>query len=111
MSEQTSITINIPNHWKTPKYSLGQLVKHGQIIGIEYQPPGTRRAYDLGEGWYYSVLINEQEYDVENLKESDIQPPSREKIDAKIDELKALIEFHQSSAAFLSKQLEKVEKL
>ncbi|MFN6475256.1 HNH endonuclease [Nostoc sp. DedQUE07] len=103
--------VRFPAHWGKPKYSFGQLVERGQIIGIEYQPPATRRACELGEGWHYTVLLNEQGYDVESFKESKIKPPTSEKINSKIDELKALIAFHQSSLMFLSKQLEDMEEL
>ncbi|MEH2177412.1 hypothetical protein [Nostoc sp.] len=97
--------IRFPSHWPQPKYHFGQLVKQGRIIGIEYQSPGTRRAYDLGEGWIYAVLIDDQGYDADQLKESEIKPPSLEDLQAEIDYEKSLVEIHQSNKAVLTEQL------
>ncbi len=76
MSEETlsGNFLRIPSYWESPKYSLGQMVKQGRIIGIEYQPPGTLRAYELDIGWYYIVLSDPCEYDTDNIRESNIQP-------------------------------------
>lgn len=120
IAEQSKI--RFPSHWKKPKYQLGQLVKRaeslsrgscisglfktGRIIGIEYQPPGTRRAFDLGAGWLYSVLLDDLGYDTENLKESEIEPSSLKDLQAKIEYEKSLLLIHQKNLATLMEQLE-----
>lgn len=64
--------IEFPEHWQAPKYKLGQQVKQGQIVGVEYHPPGTKRACNFGEGWTYWVLLQEPEEDLEAFRESNI---------------------------------------
>lgn len=75
--------INIPKSWKIPKYQLGQRVKQGEIIGIEYRIPGTNRAYELGIGWVYTVLPNNYSDSVEIIQETEIKlatPESHQEI-------------------------------
>lgn len=38
---ETSKVVTIPNHWTSPKYSLGQRTKQGVIVGIQYYPPNN----------------------------------------------------------------------
>ncbi|MEH2105898.1 hypothetical protein [Nostoc sp.] len=33
---ETSKIVTIPNHWTSPKYSLGQRTKQGMIVGVQY---------------------------------------------------------------------------
>jgi hypothetical protein len=66
--------IRLPSHWDLPKYHFGQRVKQGEITGMEYHPPGTQRAYELGKGWTYWVLRNELCENVESFREKDISP-------------------------------------
>ncbi|HAX76189.1 MAG TPA: hypothetical protein DCY88_10215 [Cyanobacteria bacterium UBA11372] len=101
--------ISFPNHWDCPKYYLGQTIKRGQIVGMEYNSPGTRRAYELGKGWFYTVMLDELEDDVEIIKESAIKLPSIEDLQAEIDSLKALIETYQNNMATLTQQLKQVQ--
>ncbi|MEH2148602.1 HNH endonuclease [Nostoc sp.] len=97
--------IRFPSHWPRPKYHFGQLVKQGRIIGIEYQSPGTRRAFDLGLGWIYAVLLDDQGYDTDQLKESEIELASLEELENEINYEKSLVEIHQSNKAALTEQL------
>lgn len=110
MNKETAKTILIPGHWESPKYSLGLMVKRGQIIGIEYHPPGTRIAYELGKGWSYTVMLDEFEEDTEITRESDIKPASSEQLQAKINSLRNLIDACQSNIAILTQQLEEVQQ-
>ncbi|MEH1822105.1 MAG: HNH endonuclease [Nostoc sp.] len=103
--------IRFPSHWTQPKYQLGQLVKQGRIIGIEYQSPGTRRAYDLGKGWIYAVLIDDQGYDTLQLKDSEIEPPPLSVLQAEINYEKSLVEIHQKNLVVLDEQLSEVVQL
>lgn len=103
--------IHFPSHWPQPKYHLGQLVKQGRIIGIEYQSPGTRRAYDLGKGWIYAVLIDDQGYDTLQLKDSEIEPPPLSVLQAEINYEKSLIEIHQKNLVVLDEQLSEVAQV
>ncbi|WP_174711375.1 HNH endonuclease [Nostoc sp. TCL240-02] len=98
--------IRFPSHWPQPKYHFGQLVKQGRIIGIEYQSPGTRRAFDLGKGWIYAVLLDDLGYDTDQLKESEIEPPPLSVLQAEINYEKSLVEIHQNNKAVLTEQLE-----
>ncbi|MEH1780668.1 MAG: HNH endonuclease [Nostoc sp.] len=66
--------IRFPNHWKKPKYHLGQSVKQGEIIGVEYHHPASLMADEFGEGWTYWVLINKHAADVESFSERNITP-------------------------------------
>ncbi|MEH1777094.1 HNH endonuclease [Nostoc sp.] len=97
--------IRFPSHWPQPKYQLGQLVSLGRIIGVEYQSPGTRRAYDLGLGWIYAVLIDDLGYDTLQLKESEIELPSLSLLQAEINYEKLLVEIHQKNLGCLDEQM------
>jgi hypothetical protein len=104
IAEQSKICF--PSHWTKPKYYLGQIVKQGRIIGVEYQAPGTARAFGLGKGWIYSVLLDDLGYDAENIFESEIEPPSTEDLRAEITYEKSIIEIHQKNLEYLDEQLE-----
>lgn len=101
--------ISFPNHWEYPKYHLGQTIKQGQIVGMEYYSLGTRQAYELGKGWFYTVMLDELEDDVEIIKESAIKLPSVEDLQSEIDSLQALIETYQNNIATLTQQLKQVQ--
>ncbi|MEH1808480.1 HNH endonuclease [Nostoc sp.] len=103
--------IRFPSHWAQPKYHLGQLVKQGRIIGIEYQSPGTRRAFDLGKGWIYAVLIDDQGYDTLQLKDSEIEPPPLSVLQAEINYEKSLVEIHQKNLVVLDEQMDALAQL
>ena len=95
-------TINFPNNWTLPKYHFGQRVKQGEITGLEYNPPGTRRAYELGEGWSYTVLADDYSGEVEIFKERQIELATLESQ----QEIQELIDQHQVRIAALTEQLE-----
>jgi hypothetical protein len=94
--------IRFPNHWKSPKYSLGQLVKQGEIIGVEYHPPGSLMAEQFGEGWTYWVLIDKHAVDVESFSERNITPLSSLELQQSVQ---SLIDFHRNKIAELAKLL------
>ncbi|YAG17022.1 hypothetical protein NSTC745_06407 [Nostoc sp. DSM 114161] len=106
---ETGKFLRIPSHWESPKYRLGQMVKLGRIIGVEYQLPATKRAYDLGEGWIYTVLVDDEEYETQNVKESDIEPVSLEQLQAEIERQQTLVALHQKNLAVLLKQLDEAQ--
>jgi hypothetical protein len=99
--------IRFPSHWAIPKYHLGQRVSLGQIVGLEYHPPGTLRAYELGEGWSYWVCRDEMSDSVESCKEEHIKPLSPAEIK---EEIQAEIDFHASKVTALTEQLEEVRQ-
>ncbi|WP_334826689.1 hypothetical protein [Nostoc sp.] len=99
--------ISFPSHWKSPKYSLGKRVKQGEIIGIEYYPPGTQRAYELGVGWTYTVLLDDYCSEVDTYKECDIQLLTDSESHKEIQEL---IDQHQDRIAALTEQFEEIEQ-
>lgn len=74
------MNINIPAHWQQPKYSLGQEIEDGIIIGFEYYPENSRIAHALGAGWRYSILphILDDIEDIVYLDESEIEPTETE---------------------------------
>lgn len=99
MPEETLKTIHIPGHWESPKYNLGLMVKQGLIVGMEYNQPGTLRAHEIGKGWFYAVMKDDLENNIEILKESAIKPTTAEELQSKIDSLKALIQTYQNNIA------------
>ncbi|MEH1777068.1 hypothetical protein [Nostoc sp.] len=108
MPEETVKTIRIPSHWESPKYHLGQRVKQGEITGMEYHPPGTQRAYELGKGWTYWVLRNELCENVESFREKDISPLTYVELK---DKIQAEIEFYTSKVTFLTQELAQGQQL
>ncbi|MEH2070050.1 MAG: HNH endonuclease [Nostoc sp.] len=105
IAEQSKI--RFPNHWKKPKYHLGQRVKQGEIVGLEYHRPGTLRAYELGNGWHYWVCRDSMSDSVESCTESQIKPLSPTEIK---EEIQAEIEFHADKLTALTQQLEEVQQ-
>lgn len=97
--------IRFPNHWRKPKYYLGQQMKQGQIIGIEYDPPGTQAAERFGENWTYWVLVNNDDIDTESFIEQNLKPMSQEDLLSEIEYLKANIATQEKSLAALVEQL------
>ncbi len=94
--------ITIPNSWTPPLYHLGQRVKQGEITGIEYHPPGTGIAYELGQGWTYIVLPDEYSDYVDMAPESQIEllTPS-----ASAHEVERLIDLHGLRITALTEQM------
>lgn len=101
--------IQFPDHWKAPKYKLGQQVKQGQIVGVEYYPPLTKRALDGGEGWNYWVLIHEMEDYAESFREADIEPLTTFELQTIIDKRSSFIQVYQNNIAALVEQLKSEE--
>ncbi|MEH1828279.1 MAG: HNH endonuclease [Nostoc sp.] len=104
IAEQSNI--RFPSHWKKPKYQLGQLVKQGEIIGVEYHYPASLMADEFGEGWTYWVLIDKHAADVESFSERNITPLSNLELQQSVQ---SEIEFHQSKLAALTEQLTQVD--
>lgn len=103
-------TIHIPGHWESPKYNLGQLVNQVQIIGMEYHPLETALERKYGGGWFYFVMPDTLEESTEVIKESAIQLPTPEELQAEIDSLTVLIEACQSNIHTLTQQLEQAQQ-
>jgi hypothetical protein len=95
--------IEFPEHWQAPKYKLGQHVKQGQIIGMEYRAPGTRLSYMYGEGWSYWVLADLMG-DAEDIDESDIELATAKELRSVVEEQQALIEAYQQNVVALNEQ-------
>jgi len=100
IAEQSKI--RFPSHWTKPKYHFGQRVKQGEINGLEYHPPGTRRAYELGEGWSYTVVADDYSGEAEIYKERQIELPTQESQ----QEVQELIDQHLVRITALTEQLE-----
>lgn len=101
--------IQFPDDWKKPIFKLGQHVKQGQIVGIEYHPPGTMRAYKYGEGWDYWVIVHELEDYIENFREESLEPLTAAELQASIDKRRNLIETYQKRIAAIRDQMKEVE--
>ncbi len=95
--------IRFPSHWKKPKYHLGQRVKQGEIVGLEYHRPGTLIAHELDEGWTYWVCRDEMSESAESCTESQIKPLSPTEIK---EEIQAEIDLYQNRIATLILELE-----
>jgi hypothetical protein len=82
--------------WKQPLFTVGQRTQQGRIIGINYS---TQKQ---GEGWYYTILINETSGQVVHLPETQIPLLSKQEIEAKI---LAEIDSHLTRLAVLQQEL------
>lgn len=103
---ESSKIINIPGYWVQPKYSLGQRIKNGIIVGIQYQLPDNLLA-ESNEGlWSYIVKVNasskEKDKEVEELQEHEVKALSTQEL-RKL--LTAEIEVHQRKIAVLTQQM------
>jgi hypothetical protein len=103
MSQQTIV---IPEDWSTPKYQLGQWIKQGLIVGIEYYLPGSFRGNKYGAGWVYWVMPHRDSEDTESWGEESVKPLTE-------NDLRELIEkeanSHNIKLAALTEQLKLVE--
>jgi hypothetical protein len=99
---ETSKIITIPNHWKSPKHSLGQRTKQGIIVGIEYHPPGSSIAAQEDTSWRYALLVDEKDENLKYLLDHQIEPLTAEELRA---EILAQIETQEQIIAVLSQQL------
>ncbi|MEH2274403.1 MAG: hypothetical protein V7K40_06230 [Nostoc sp.] len=100
---EVCVKIAIPNSWTPPLYRLGQRVKQGEIIGLEYHPPGTQRAYEFGQGWSYTVLLDDYSAEVDIYKERQIELPTDSESHSCVQEL---INQHQIRITALTEQME-----
>lgn len=78
---ETSKVVTIPNYWTSPKYSLGQRIKQGIIVGIQYRLPNNLLAQSSDGSWQYIVKVssNSKDKEVEDLQEHEVQPlPTQE---------------------------------
>ncbi|MBE9039051.1 hypothetical protein [aff. Roholtiella sp. LEGE 12411] len=90
-------TAIMPRTWKQPLFAIGQRTKQGKIIGINYS---TQKQ---SEGWYYTILINENSGQLVQLAETQVHLLSKQDIEAKI---LAEIDLHLSRLAVLQKELD-----
>jgi HNH endonuclease len=95
--------IRFPSHWPQPKYHLGQRVKQGEIVGVEYYQPKTLRGYEEGAGWSYWVLENDLSDQAEAMRESNISPLKASEL---IEEIQSEIEFYQSKITALNEHIQ-----
>ena len=102
--------INIPETWTLPKHHYGKQVQQGEIVGMEYHHPGTQAAYELGEGWFYTVMVHKLEAEIETAKESDIALMNAEELQAEIDSLTNLINAYQGIITTLNQQLSQLNQ-
>jgi hypothetical protein len=72
---ETPKVVTIPNYWTSPKYSLGQRIKQGIIVGIQYRLPNNLIAESRDGSWQYTVQVstNLLDKEVEDLQEHEVQ--------------------------------------
>ena len=102
--------IRFPSHWKKPKYHLGQQMKQGEIIGIEYHPPSTKIAIIFGENWTYCLLLDDFDSEIEIFQEPNLQPLSPSELIEEIENKKTLVEVYQKDIATLCEQFEEAQE-
>lgn len=104
--ETSKNTITIPGYWTQPKYSLGQRIKQGIIVGIQYyQSQNLLTDYSNGS-WRYAVLDNGDFEEIIHLSEQKIQPLSSQELTKQIQDE---IELYQNSITVLSKELSAID--
>lgn len=91
-------TIKIPSDWTPPKYNFGQMVRQGEIVGMENH---------FDAGWHYWVRPDANSEDTQSYPEFQINPFSPEELRAL---LHSEIQFHQSKITALVEQLKRVEE-
>jgi hypothetical protein len=96
-----TLKVAIPNHWITPKYSLGQRTKQGVIVGIQYYPPNNPLTGKGNESWGYAV-VSQNDLEVSHLEEQKIQPLTPLELRM---ELEAEIERYQREILILKQEL------
>ncbi|AVH64107.1 hypothetical protein NPM_2425 [Nostoc sp. 'Peltigera membranacea cyanobiont' N6] len=102
---ETSKVVTIPNHWTSPKYSLGQRTKQGIIVGVQYYPPNNLLTGLCTESWRYAVVNNNDFSEVSHLEEQKISPLTSSELRA---ELQTEIEAYQIEIVILKQQLETI---
>ncbi|MBD2255453.1 hypothetical protein [Nostoc parmelioides] len=95
-------TISIPKGWDYPKFTLGQRIKQGLIIGIQYYPTDTLLAHEYGTGWRYTVMSDKNSEEVRSYFDDQIQQFSVAELQA---QLQAELEEHQQQITALQEQL------
>ncbi|MBD2512484.1 hypothetical protein H6G91_35665 [Nostoc muscorum FACHB-395] len=91
-------TITIPHGWKYPRFTLGQRIEQGIIIGIKYYPSDSLLACEYDESWRYLVMSDMNSIEEQNHLENEIKL-------LKPQELKTLLE------AEIKKRLYQIEVL
>ncbi|MBN3890444.1 MAG: hypothetical protein HWQ43_15200 [Nostoc sp. JL31] len=99
---ETSKVVTIPNHWTSPKYSLGQRTKQGMIVGVQYYPPNNLLTGLCNESWRYAVLDKNDLSEVSHLEEEKIHLLTSLELRA---ELEAEIEAYQRKIQILKHQM------
>lgn len=98
-------TINLPNHWKPPKYAFGDRVKQGVIVGLENYPIDSYLGQKYGRKWRYTLLPDKTEEEVDYFLEGEIEPLLPEEIRT---EIQAEIQFHKTALDVLTSEEEKL---
>lgn len=100
-----ALKVAIPNHWITPKYSLGQRTKQGVIVGIQYYPSNNPLTGKGNESWRYAVVSQNDFLEVSHLEEQKIQPLTPLELRT---QLEAEIERYQREILILKQELMQV---
>ncbi len=100
---ETSKIITIPNHWTSPKYSLGQRTKQGIIVGVQYYLFENLLAPERDGSWRYAVLVSSEDEQVDYIPECQIRLLSSPELRL---EMESEIDFCQRKIRNLQQQLE-----
>ncbi|MFK0731527.1 MAG: hypothetical protein ACIWVG_10255 [Gloeotrichia echinulata HAB0833] len=104
---ETPKVVNIPNHWTSPKYSLGQRTKQGVIVGFQYYLFENLLTPERDGSWRYAVLTGTEDEQVEYVKESGIELLSAEELRWEVEND---LDFCQRKILNLQQQLKAIEK-
>ena len=102
---EASKVVTIPNHWTSPKYSLGQRTKQGMIVGVQYCLFENLVVPERDGLWRYAVLVSTEDEQVEYISESGVQLPLEKELRLEIE---GEIDFCQRKIENLMQQLETV---
>jgi hypothetical protein len=100
---EASKIITIPNHWTSPKYSLGQRTKQGMIVGVQYCLFENLVVPERDGSWRYAILVSAEDEQVEYISESGVQLPPEKELRLEIE---GEIDFCQRKIQNLTQQLE-----
>jgi hypothetical protein len=100
---ETSKVVTIPNHWTSPKYSLGQRTKQGMIVGVQYCLFENLVVPERDGSWRYAVLVSTEDEQVEYISESGVQLLPEKELRL---EMEGEIDFCQRKIQNLTQQLE-----
>ncbi|MCC5640458.1 hypothetical protein LC593_32450 [Nostoc sp. CHAB 5844] len=100
-----SLTILIPQNWKSPLFGFGQRTDLGTIIGLKYYASDTYLGNEYGTGWHYVMLADKNDEDEEHRIEDQVKLLSPQELKTTLE---AEIENYQHQIQSLKQQLDTI---